>query len=94
MEVLEGLIAGNVEAISERGDATFRSTVTAQEMRDVWQQATAQWGQCTGAGEGVLLHDFPLTFERGDAHLQVAYRGEQIVGLVLKPGGPTARFGQ
>lgn len=93
-EVLDALIAGNVDSINEQGDPSFRSSITPQQMRDVWQRAISDWGQCQGAGDGVIVYDLPLTFERGDAHLQVAYRGEQIVGLVLKPGSPTGRFGQ
>jgi len=93
-QVLEALTAGNEGAISGSGDGAFRSNVSPQQLREVWGEATARWGDFTGAGEAVLLHDLPLTFARGDAHLQIAYRGEDIVGLVLRPGAPTGRFGE
>ncbi|MDX6198106.1 MAG: hypothetical protein QOJ79_1257 [Actinomycetota bacterium] len=94
-EVLAALTEGKYDAINRHGDATFRSQVTSQKMRDVWEQATTSWGDCSGVGnQAVVLHDLPLTFERGEAHLQVVYREDQIVGLVLKPGAPTGRFGQ
>ena len=93
-EVLAALQSGDVDAIAAHGDVTFREHVSPEDMRSTWTEASAQWGELVDAGAEVLLHDVPLRFTRGEAHLQVAYRGDRIVGLVLKPGSPTARFGE
>ena len=69
-------------------------TVSAKDMERVWTSATEQRGALTAHGPSVVLYDMPLEFERGEAHLQIVYRGDQIAGLVLLPGAPTVRFGQ
>jgi hypothetical protein len=52
-----------------------------------------QLGSLVSAGDAVVLHDVPLSFSDGQAHLQVTYSSGAISGLVLRPGPPTARFG-
>ena len=47
-----------------------------------------------GPVPGVALHDLALHCENGDAHLQIAYRGGTLSGLVLLDGPPTGRFGR
>jgi hypothetical protein len=39
------------------------------------------------------MHDLTLVFETGIAHLQVVYIGDEITGLTMRPGHPTARYG-
>ena len=62
-------------------------------IRTTWSALTEKLGELQEVGEPVTVHDVPLTLERGAAHLQVAYRGDTIAGLVLREGAPTGRFG-
>lgn len=93
-QVLDALRSGNTDIISAQGDEDFRSAVSPDQMRQVWTEATARLGNLVDTGDALVLHDVPLQFTGGEAHLQVCYRGDRITGLVLAPGPPTARFGQ
>lgn len=92
-EILAALQSGAFDSIAEHGDESFRADVSPEQMRDAWLDAGSRWGEMLAADAAVLLHDVPLRFQRGEAHLQVAYRDDRIVGLILLPGQPTARFG-
>ena len=93
-EVLEALRTGDVDAVRAAANDDFCVDVSADEMTQVWSAATDDWGSLVTSGEAVVLHDLPLTFSRGEGHLQIAYTGGKISGLVLRPGAPTARFGE
>jgi hypothetical protein len=93
-QVLDALRSGNTDTISAQGDEYFRSAVSPDQMRQVWKEATARLGNLVDTGDALVLHDVPLQFTGGEAHLQVSYRGDRITGLILMPGPPTARFGQ
>jgi hypothetical protein len=93
-QVLDALRSGNTDAITEQGDEDFRSNVSSEQMRQVWNEATARWGDLVTTDEAVVVQDMPLKFTGGEAHLQVAYRAGRVAGLILKPGPPTGRFGE
>jgi hypothetical protein len=63
-------------------------------MRRVWTEMEASIGPVQSVEPGVALHDLALHCENGDAHLQIAYRGGTLSGLVLLDGPPTGRFGR
>ena len=92
-EILAALQSGAFDSIAEHGDESFRANVSPEQMRDAWLDACSRWGEMVAADAAVLLHDVPLRFQRDEAHMQVAYRDDRIVGLMLLPGQPTARFG-
>jgi hypothetical protein len=93
-EVVNALMTGRYDEISGAADANFRRKVSAAEIQKVWQATTATFGEPTGIQAGVVLHDLGLTFANGEAHVQIAYRDGKISGLVVRPGSPTARFGE
>ena len=93
-EVVNALLTGRYDEISDAADANFRHKVPTAEIQRVWQATIARFGEPTGVLDGVVLHDLGLTFANGEAHVQVAYRDGKIAGLVVRPGSPTARFGE
>lgn len=92
-EVVAALRSGDVSAIRAAADENFRSQISERYMQEVWASAGSQFGELVSVGPGVVLHDLPLTFEHGEAHLQIAYHDDVISGLVLRPGRPTGQFG-
>lgn len=93
-EVINALLTGRYEEIHEAGDAGFRGAVPTRKIQEVWQATTSKFGEPTGVTDGVVLHDLGLTFADGQAHVQIAYREDKIAGLVIRPGQPTAKFGE
>jgi hypothetical protein len=93
-EVVHALHSGDTEAVRAAANDDFRDDVSAHQLTQVWTAVSDQLGSLVSAGEAVVLHDIPLTFSSGQAHLQVTYDGDAISGLVLRPGPPTARFGE
>lgn len=89
----------DVESIVET-DA--RSTLSTDEMRKVWSDALQSFGSFKSQGKPVTsragsddLFDYPLTFEHGNAHFQVALNDQgRVTGLYLVPGQPTGKFGK
>ena len=47
-----------------------------------------------GSSRGAEIYDFPLTYERGDGHLQLAVMENKIAGLLVRPGRPTGTWGR
>ena len=93
-EVVNALMTGRYDEISSAADANFRQKIPTAKIREVWQATTATFGEPTGFQAGVVLHDLGLTFANGEAHVQIAYRDGKISGVVVRPGAPTARFGE
>lgn len=93
-EILDALVSGRVEEVRAIFDERCAEAISAHELQRVWASAVEELGDYIAATDPIVLHDIPLTFSRGRAHLQLAYRGERVTGMVLKPGGPTAKFGQ
>lgn len=93
-EVVNALMTGRYDEIHDAGDAGFRRAIPAKEIQRVWQATTDQFGEPTAVNDGVVLHDLGLTFANGEAHVQVAYRDGKIAGMVIRPGQPTAKFGE
>lgn len=60
----------------------------------MWGELIDALGPMQSVGDGIVVHDIPLTFVRGAAHLQVAYRDGRIAGLAVREGAPTGRFGE
>ena len=92
-EVATALADGDIEQVHTAMDDTTREALPENKIRGVWDQLTSKLGALRSVGDGVVVHEVPLTLEHGDAHLQVAYRAGRIVGLVVKEGAPTGRFG-
>lgn len=92
--VLDALRSGDTEAIRTAANDDFRNNVSADQMTQVWATALDQLGSLVTAGDAVVLYDVPLSFSAGDGHLQITYDNGTISGLVLRPGPPTARFGE
>jgi hypothetical protein len=93
-EVIQAVLNGDVNAIRAAATPGFRDHVAAQEMTEVLTALSDAFGSFASAGRPLVLHDVPLNFERGQAHLQVAYEGDAIAGLVIRKGQPTGRFGE
>ena len=93
-EVVRALVANDIGAIQAAATPGFRERISAGEMARVLAEARASHGGLQSAGEPLVVYDLPLEFERGTAHLQIAYEGTAIAGLVIKPGRPTGRFGE
>ena len=93
-QVVQALASGRAEAVHAAFSASFAAQVSAGEVAEVWGAALEQFGAFRAAENAVVLYDLHLRFERGDAHLQIVYQGPETAGLVLRPGGPTARFGE
>jgi hypothetical protein len=93
-EVVNAFMTGRYDEINAAGDSNFRASIRPAELQRVWQAMTDRFGQPTAVEPGVVVHDVDLRFRNGQGHMQVAYRNGDIVGLVLRPGVPTGRFGQ
>ena len=93
-QVIEAIASGRVEELHRAFTRSLADEVSPRGITSVWRDAVAQLGSFLGDEEPVVLYDLPLRFERGHAHLQIVYRCGEIAGLVLKPGVPTAKFGQ
>ncbi|MBV8927903.1 MAG: hypothetical protein JO152_02095 [Mycobacteriaceae bacterium] len=94
-EVVNALMTGRYDEISDAADAHFRRSIPTSEIKRVWEATTARFGgQPVGIKADVVLHDLGLSFANGEAHVQIAYRDGKIAGLVLRPGPPTGRFGE
>jgi hypothetical protein len=79
-----------------------KEVLAAGKLRSLWHAAVTSLGSYLGHGDPVVadagpsqLFDYPLTFRRGRAHLQVALNQDsRVTGLVLLTGDPTGRFGR
>ena len=92
-EVARALAAGQITDLRDGMDDATRDGLSEEQIRSIWTQLTNALGPMESIGDGIVVHDIPLTFERGAAHLQVAYRDGRIAGLAVQEGAPTGRFG-
>jgi hypothetical protein len=93
-EVLEALKTHEFDQVHSVASPAFRADITSEEIRRVWTAMEASIGAVQSVDPGVELYDLALHCEKGDAHLQIAYRDGTIAGLVLLEGAPTGRFGR
>jgi hypothetical protein len=92
-DVLEALKTHDFDRVHSVADSSFRNEIATDEIRRVCTEMEDSLGRIESVGPIVVLHDLGLRCEKGNAHLQVAYRDGTISGLVLLDGSPTGRFG-
>ena len=93
-DVIQALTTGDLARIEGAIKPELREMVPVSMLAQLWGEATEHIGAYVEPGEEVVLHDLTLVFETGIAHLQVVYIGDQITGLTMRPGHPTARYGE
>jgi len=93
-DVIQALTSGNLASIEEAIKSELREVVALPALAQLWAEATEHLGAYVEPGEEVIMHDLTLVFENGIAHLQVVYIGDEITGLTMRPGHPSARFGE
>ncbi len=93
-DVITALTSGDLDSIDAAIKPELREIVAVPAVAQLWAEANEHLGAYVEPGEGVVMHDLTLVFERGVAHLQVVYIGDEITGLTMRPGHPTARYGE
>ena len=93
-DVIQALISGDLGSIESATKSELRELVPASAVAQLWAEATEHIGAYVETGEEVVMHDQTLVFETGIAHLQIVYIGGEITGMTMRPGHPTARFGE
>ena len=93
-DVIKALSNDEAASIEAAIAPELREHIPVADLKRMWDDATDQLGPLLGQGEEVVMHDITLTFEKGVAHLQVVYVSEKLTGILLRPGHPTARFGE
>jgi hypothetical protein len=93
-EILDALQTSDWERVRAGATEGFRLHIPADEIAKVWTELEADVGAVVSVGPNRVLHDLWLHCERGDAHLQAAYEGDILTGLMLLGGPPTGSFGQ
>jgi hypothetical protein len=93
-DVIQALTSGNLDSIEAAIKPELREMVPVAALAQLWAEATEHIGAYVETGEEVVMHDQTLVFENGIAHLQVVYIGDEITGLTMRPGHPSARFGE
>ena len=93
-DVIRSLISGDLDALEAAIKPELREIVAAPSVAQLWAEAAEHLGAYVEEGEKVIMHDLTVVFEKGIAHLQVVYIGDQITGVTLRPGHPTARYGE
>jgi hypothetical protein len=93
-DVIQALTSGNLDSIEAAIKPELREMVPVAALAQLWAEATEHIGAYVENGEEVVMHDLTMVFANGIAHLQVVYIGDEITGLTMRPGHPTARFGE
>jgi len=82
-------------------DESMKVAVSLENLADTRQRAHDAQGSLvsigeplTGSSRGAEIYDFPLTYERGGGHLQIAVMENKIAGLLVRPGRPTGTWGR
>ena len=82
-------------------DERMKVAVSLENLADTRQRAHDTQGSLvsigeplTGCSRGANIYDFPLTYERGGGHLQIAVMENKIAGLLVRPGRPTGTWGR
>ena len=88
-------------ALRDLFDHKMKIAVSLEKLADTRQRAQDARGSLVSVGEPLTgssreaeIYDFPLTYERGDAHLQIAIMADKIAGLLVRPGHPTGTWGR
>lgn len=76
-----------------------RKALSAKKIGKVWSRLNKAGGAHQATGEplegnvpGAHLYDYPLTFERIEAHLQIVVADGEVAGLLVRPGAPTGEW--
>lgn len=93
-DVIQALTSGDLDSLEAAVKPELREIVAVPSVAQLWAEATEHIGAYVEPGEEVVMHDLTVVFEKGIAHLQVVYIGGQITGVTLRPGHPTARYGE
>ncbi|MEA2972835.1 MAG: hypothetical protein QOG82_1293 [Actinomycetota bacterium] len=93
-DVIKALTSGDTDSIEAAIKPELRELVPAAALAQLWSEASEHLGAYVESGEKVVMHDQTLVFEKGIAHLQVVYIGDQITGVTMAPGHPSARYGE
>jgi len=93
-DVIQALTSGDLASIEAATKSELREMMPVSALAQLWAEATEHLGAYVEPGEEVVMHDLTLTFSTGIAHLQVVYIGDEITGITLRPGHPTARYGE
>ncbi len=93
-DVIHALNGGDLDSLEAAIKPELREIVAVPAVAQLWTEATEHLGAYVETGEQVVMHDLTVVFERGIGHLQVVYIGDQITGVTLRPGHPTARYGE
>jgi len=91
--IIDALQQGAFADVAAAASADFAPQVR-NELAHVWQSLIDKCGPVALGEGGFVLHDLTLIGEEANAHVQIVYAGEEVVGLVLLPGDPTGTFGQ
>jgi|GEM_PF-5871421 len=93
-DVIQALRTGDLDSIDAAIKPELREIVAVPAVAQLWAEASEHLGPFVEVGEEVVMHDLTMVFEKGVAHLQVVYIGEEITGVTMRPGHPTARYGE
>lgn len=93
-DVIQALTSGDLDSIEAAIKPELRELVAVPAVAQLWAEAIEHLGAYVEPGEEVVMHDLTVVFERGLAHLQVVYIGDQVTGVTIRPGHPTARYGE
>jgi len=93
-DVIKALTSGELDKIEAAIKPELRELVTVADLAQLWAEANEHIGAFVELGEEVVMHDQTLVFEQGVAHLQIVFIGGEITGLTMRPGHPSARYGE
>ena len=93
-DVIQALTSDNLASIEATIKPELREMVPVAALAQLWAEAKEHIGAYVEPGEEVVMHDLTLVFETGIAHLQIVYIGDEITGVTIRPGHPSARYGE
>jgi hypothetical protein len=93
-DVIQALTSGDLAGIESAIKPELREMLPVADLAQLWAEANEHLGAYVEPGEVVVMHDQTLVFETGVAHLQIVYIGDAITGITMRPGHPSARYGE
>ncbi|MEA2702403.1 MAG: hypothetical protein QOD63_348, partial [Actinomycetota bacterium] len=93
-DVIKALTDGDMAGIEAAIAPELREHIPMADLKRMWDDAGEQLGALVDQGEQVVMYDTTLNFEKGIAHLQIVYVADKLTGILLRPGHPSARFGE
>jgi hypothetical protein len=93
-DVIQALTSGDLSSIEAATKPELRELMPVSALAQLWAEANEHLGAYVEPGEEVVMHDVTLVFTTGVAHLQIVYIGDEITGVTMRPGHPTARYGE